>query len=136
MINKIYLYTLIIITVIFLLPYFLGYVFTQNSPIEDQTKNASNDKINKTQNREPTEVRDGGEYSGFEETGVQTKGIPADEDGGSSESTPQAPISDVEIRGPNKEKVVPFNVTNAIGRSFNQSDTDVTANTTLQTNNQ
>jgi hypothetical protein len=73
MINKIYLYTLIIITVIFLLPYFLGYVFTQNSPIEDQTKNASNDKINKTQNREPTEARDGGEYSGFEETGVQLK---------------------------------------------------------------
>ena len=134
MINKIYLYTLIIITVIFLLPYSPGYVFAQNSPVEDQTKNASNDKINKTQNREPTETRDGGEYSGFEETGVQTKGIPADEDGG-SESTSQAPISGIEVRDPNEEKVAPFNVTNATGRSFNQSDTDVTANTTLQTNN-
>ena len=66
--NKRYSYTPIIIAVILLLSYSQGhYLFaTQNSPVEEQTKNASNDEINKMQNREPTETRDGGEYSGFE----------------------------------------------------------------------
>jgi preprotein translocase subunit SecD len=41
--------------------------------LEEQTTNASNDEINEMQNQEPTETRDGGEYSGFEETGVQTE---------------------------------------------------------------
>jgi hypothetical protein len=58
----------------------LSHVFSQNtaqsSSLEEQTKNASNDEINEIQNQEPTETKDGGEYSGFEETGVQTEGIP------------------------------------------------------------
>ena len=85
------------------------------------------------QNQEPTETRDGGEYSGFEETGVQTEGIP--EEG--AESTPQAPISGLEVSDPNDEGAAPFNVTNATGRSFNQTDnTTTTANTASQANNQ
>ncbi|HKG42115.1 MAG TPA: hypothetical protein VKA98_08250, partial [Nitrososphaeraceae archaeon] len=95
--------------------------------MEEQTKNASNDEINEIQNQEPTETRDGGEYSGFEETGVQTEGIP--EEG--AESTPQAPISGLEVRDPNDESAAPFNVTNATGRSYNQTDNNTTtANTT------
>ena len=129
--NKRYSYTPIIIAVILLSSYSQGhYVLAQNSPLEEQTNNASNDEINKIQNQEPTGTRDGGEYSGFEETGVQTKGIPDE----GAESTPEAPISGVEARDPNEENVAPFNVTNATGRSFNQSDTAI-ANTTLQTNN-
>jgi hypothetical protein len=112
------------------------YVFAQNSPLEEQTTNASNDEINKMQNQEPTETRDGGEYSGFEETGVQTEGIP--EEG--AESTPQAPISGLGVRDPNDEGAAPFNVTNATGRSFNQTNnnntTTTTANTASQANNQ
>lgn len=110
------------------------YVFAQTSPLEEQqTKNASNDEINEMQNQEPTETRDGGEYSGFEETGVQTEGIP--EEG--AESTPEAPISGLEVRDPNEEGAAPFNVTNATGRSFNQTDNTTTANTTAsQANNQ
>jgi hypothetical protein len=111
------------------------YVFAQTSQLEEQqTKNASNDEINEMQNQEPTETRDGGEYSGFEETGVQTEGIP--EEG--AESTPQAPISGLGVRDPNDEGAAPFNVTNATGRSFNQTDNTTTtiANTTLQANNQ
>jgi hypothetical protein len=131
--NKRYSYTPIIIAVILLLSYSQGhYLFaTQNNPVEEQTKNASNDEINKIQNREPTETRDGGEYSGFEETGVQTKGIP---DKG-AETTPEAPISGVKVKNLTDENVTtPSNATNAIGRSFNQSDTTAIANTTLQTN--
>lgn len=130
MINKRYSYTPIIIAVILLLSYSQGHnVFAQNSPLEKQTKNASSDEINKIQNQEPTETRDGGEYSGFEESGVQTKGIPDE----GAESTPEAPISGLKVRDPN-ENAAPFNVTNATGRSFNQSDTAI-ANTTLQNNN-
>ena len=129
MINKRYLYTPIIIAAILLLSYSQGHnVFAQNTPVEEQTKNASSDEINKIQNQEPTETRDGGEYSGFEESKVQTKGIPDE----SAESTPEAPISGVQVRDPNEENAAPFNVTNATGRSFNQSDTAI-SNTTLQT---
>src|SRR5215216_283161 len=134
--NKRYSYTLIIISLILLSSYSQGdYVFAQNSPLEEQTTNASNDEINEMQNQEPTETRDGGEYSGFEETGVQTEGIPDE----GAESTPQAPISGLEVRDPNDEGAAPFNVTNATGRSYNQTDNTTTANTTStasQANNQ
>ena len=131
MFNKSYSYTPIIIAVTLLLSYSQGHnVFAQNSPLEKQTKNASSDEINKIQNQEPTETRDGGEYSGFEESGIQTKGIPDE----GAESTPEAPISGVEARDPNEENAAPFNVSNSTGRSFNQSDTAI-ANTTLQNNN-
>jgi hypothetical protein len=133
--NKRYSYALIIISLILLFSYSQeGYVFAQSSPLEEQTKNASNDEINEMQNQEPTETRDGGEYSGFEETGVQTEGMPDE----GAESTPQAPISGLEVRDPNDEGAAPFNVTNATGRSFNQTDntTTTTANTASQANNQ
>src|SRR5215203_4901198 len=132
--NKRYSYALIIISLILLFAYTQGdYVFAQSSPLEEQTKNASNDEINEIQNQEPTETRDGGEYSGFEETGVQTEGIP--EEG--AESTPQAPISGLEVRDPNDEGAAQFNVTNATGRSYNQTDNNTTtANKTSQANNQ
>jgi hypothetical protein len=131
--NKRYSYALIIISLILLFAYTQGdYVFAQSSPLEEQTKNASNDEINEIQNQEPTETRDGGEYSGFEETGVQTEGIPDE----GAKSTPQAPISGLEVRDPNNEGAAPFNVTNATGRSYNQTDNTTTANTTSQANNQ
>lgn len=132
--NKRYSYALIITSLILLFSYPQGdYVFAQSTPLEEQTENASNDEINEIQNQEPTETRDGGEYSGFEETGVQTEGIP--EEG--AESTPEAPISGLEVRDPNEEGAAPFNVTNATGRSFNQTDnTTTTANTASQANNQ
>ena len=132
--NKRYSYALIIISLILLFAYTQGdYVFAQSSSLEEQTKNASNDEINEMQNQEPTETRDGGEYSGFEETGVQTEGIPDE----GAESTPQAPISGLEVRDPNDEGAAPFNVTNATGRSYNQTDNNtITANTTSQANNQ
>jgi hypothetical protein len=131
--NKRYSYALIIISLILLFAYTQGdYVFAQSSQLEEQTENASNDEINEMQNQEPTETRDGGEYSGFEETGVQTEGIPDE----GAESTPQAPISGLEVRDPNDEGAAPFNVTNATGRSYNQTDNTTTANTTSQANNQ
>src|ERR671918_2553079 len=134
--NKRYFYSLIIISLILLFAYSQGdYVFAQSSSLEEQTKNASNDEINEIQNQEPTETKDGGEYGGFEETGVQTEGIPDE----GAESTPQAPISGLEVRDPNDEGAAPFNVTNATGRSFNQTDnntTTTTANTASQANNQ
>ncbi len=131
--NKRYSYALIITSLILLFSYPQGdYVFAQSSPLEEQTENASNDEINEMQNQEPTETRDGGEYSGFEETGVQTEGIP--EEG--AESTPEAPISGLEVRDPNEEGAAPFNVTNATGRSFNQTDNITTTNTASQANNQ
>jgi hypothetical protein len=132
--NKRYSYAPIIISIILLSSYSPGDdVFAQSSPFEEQTKNASDDEINEMQNQEPTETRDGGEYSGFEETGVQTEGIPDE----GAESTSQAPISGLEVRDPNDEGAAPFNVTNATGRSFNQTDnTTTTANTASQANNQ
>ncbi len=131
--NKRYSYALIITSLILLFSYPQGdYVFAQSTPLEEQTENASNDEINEIQIQEPTETRDGGEYSGFEETGVQTEGIP--EEG--AESTPEAPISGLEVRDPNDEGAAPFNVTNATGRSFNQTDNTTTANTASPANNQ
>ena len=133
--NKRYFYSLIMISLILLFSYSQeDYVFAQNSSREEQTENASNDDTNEMQNQEPTETRDGGEYSGFEETGVQTEGIPKE----GAESTPEAPISGLEVRDPNEEGAAPFNVTNATGRSFNQTDntTTTTANTASQANNQ
>jgi hypothetical protein len=131
--NKRYFYSLIIISLILLFPYSQeDYVFAQNSSLEEQTDNASNDEINEMQNQESTETRDGGEYSGFEETGVQTEGIP--EEG--AESTPEAPISGLGVRDPNEEGAAPFNVTNATGRSFNQIDNTAIANTASQADNQ
>jgi hypothetical protein len=131
--NKRYFYSLIIISLILLFPYSQeDYVFAQNSSLEEQTDNASNDEINEMQNQESTETRDGGEYSGFEETGVQTEGIP--EEG--AESTPEAPISGLGVRDPNEEGAAPFNVTNATGRSFNQIDNTAIANTASQVDNQ
>ena len=131
--NKRYSYALIITSLILLFSYPQGdYVFAQSTPLEEQTENASNDEINEIQNQEPTETRDGGEYSGFEETGVQTEGIPDE----GAESTPEAPISGLEVRDPNEEGAAPFNVTNATGRSYNQTDNTTTANTTSQANNQ
>jgi hypothetical protein len=131
--NKRYFYSLIIISLILLFSYSQeDYVFAQNSSLEEQTDNASNDEINEMQNQESTETRDGGEYSGFEETGVQTEGIP--EEG--AESTPEAPISGLGVRDPNEEGAAPFNVTNATGRSFNQIDNTTIANTASQADNQ
>jgi hypothetical protein len=133
--NKRHFYSLIIISLILLFSYSQGdYVFAQSSSLEEQqTENASDDEINEMQNQEPTETRDGGEYSGFEETGVQTEGIP--EEG--AESTPEAPVSGLEVRDPTDEGTSPFNVTNATGRSFNQTDNNTTtANTASQANNQ
>src|ERR671920_926400 len=131
--NKRYSYALIITSLILLFSYPQGdYVFAQSTPLEEQTENASSDEINEIQNQEPTETRDGGEYSGFEETGVQTEGIPDE----GAESTPQAPISGLEVRDPNDEGAAPFNVTNATGRSYNQTDNNTTANTASPANNQ
>lgn len=49
-------------------------------------------------NQEPTEEKQGGEYSGFEETGNQTDGIPNEE----ANPTPQAPISGLDVQQQNK----------------------------------
>jgi hypothetical protein len=131
--NKRYFYSLIIISLILLFSYSQeDYVFAQNSSLEEQTDNASNDEINEMQNQESTETRDGGEYSGFEETGVQTEGIPEED----AESTPEAPISGLGVRDPNEEGAAPFNVTNVTGRSFNQIDNTTIANTASQADNQ
>jgi hypothetical protein len=49
-------------------------------------------------NQKPTEEKQGGEYSGFEETGNQTDGIPNEE----VNPTPQAPISGLDVQQQNK----------------------------------
>jgi hypothetical protein len=49
-------------------------------------------------NQEPTEEKQGGEYSGFEETGNQTDGVPNEE----ANPTPQAPISGLDVQQQNK----------------------------------
>jgi hypothetical protein len=49
-------------------------------------------------NQEPTEEKQGGEYSGFEETGNQTDGTPNEE----ANPTPQAPISGLDVQQQNK----------------------------------
>jgi hypothetical protein len=54
--------------------------------------------VNNTQEQEPTEEKQGGEYSGFEEAGKQTEGIPNQD----ANPTPQAPISDINVQQENR----------------------------------
>jgi hypothetical protein len=54
--------------------------------------------VNDTQEQKPTEEKQGGEYSGFEEAERQTEGIPNQE----ANPTPQAPISDINIQQENQ----------------------------------
>jgi hypothetical protein len=54
--------------------------------------------VNDTQGQKPTEEKQGGEYSGFEEAGKQTSGIPNQE----ANPTPQAPISDLNVQQENQ----------------------------------
>jgi hypothetical protein len=54
--------------------------------------------VNDTQRQKPTEEKQGGEYSGFEEAGKQTQGIPNQE----ANPTPQAPISDINVQQENQ----------------------------------
>jgi hypothetical protein len=54
--------------------------------------------VNDTQQQKPTEEKQGGEYSGFEEAERQTEGIPNQE----ANPTPQAPISDINVQQENQ----------------------------------
>ncbi|MDQ3848517.1 MAG: hypothetical protein M3261_06140 [Thermoproteota archaeon] len=54
--------------------------------------------VNDTQEQKPTEEKQGGEYSGFEEAGKQTQGIPNQE----ANPTPQAPISGLNVQQENQ----------------------------------
>jgi hypothetical protein len=54
--------------------------------------------VNDTQQQKPTEEKQGGEYSGFEEAQRQTEGIPNQE----ANPTPQAPISDINVQQENQ----------------------------------
>lgn len=54
--------------------------------------------VNDTQEQKPTEEKQGGEYSGFEEAGRQTEGIPNQE----ANPTPQAPVSDINVQQENQ----------------------------------
>ena len=54
--------------------------------------------VNNTQEQKPTEEKQGGEYSGLEEAGKQTEGIPNQE----ANPTPQAPISDINVQQENQ----------------------------------
>ena len=54
--------------------------------------------LNGTQEQKPTEEKQGGEYSGFEEAGRQTEGIPNQD----ANPTPQAPISDLNVQQENR----------------------------------
>jgi hypothetical protein len=58
--------------------------------------------VNGTQEQKPTEEKQGGEYSGFEEAGKQTEGIPSQE----ANPTPQAPISDLNVQQENQTTTV------------------------------
>jgi hypothetical protein len=58
--------------------------------------------VNDTQEQRPTEEKQGGEYSGFEEAGRQTEGIPNQE----ANPTPQAPISDINVQQENQTTTV------------------------------
>ena len=49
--------------------------------------------VSESQEQKPTEEKQGGEYSGFEEAGRQTEGIPNQD----ANPTPQAPISDLNV---------------------------------------
>jgi hypothetical protein len=54
--------------------------------------------VNDTQEQKPIEEKQGGEYSGFEEAGRQTEGIPSQD----ANPTPQAPISDLNVQQENQ----------------------------------
>ena len=54
--------------------------------------------VNDTQEQKPTEEKQGGEYSGFEEAERQTEGIPNQD----ANPTPQAPISDLNVQQENQ----------------------------------
>ena len=54
--------------------------------------------VNDTQDQKPTEEKQGGEYSGFEEAERQTEGIPNQD----ANPTPQAPISDINVQQENQ----------------------------------
>ncbi|MFL6475103.1 MAG: hypothetical protein ACJ70W_03375 [Nitrososphaera sp.] len=54
--------------------------------------------VNDSQEQKPTEEKQGGEYSGFDEAQKQTEGIPNQE----ANPTPQAPISDVNVQQENR----------------------------------
>ena len=58
--------------------------------------------VNDTQEQKPTEEKQGGEYSGFEEAGKQTEGIPNQE----ANPTPQAPISNLNVQQENQTTTV------------------------------
>jgi hypothetical protein len=58
--------------------------------------------LNGTQEQKPTEEKQGGEYSGFEEAGKQTEGIPNQQ----ANPTPQAPISDLSVQQKNQTTTV------------------------------
>ena len=61
--------------------------------------NAYGQGVNETrQEQKPTEEKQGGEYSGFEEAGKQTQGIPNQE----ANPTPQAPISGLNVQQENQ----------------------------------
>src|SRR5919106_6492432 len=54
--------------------------------------------VNDSQEQKPTEEKQGGEYSGFEEAERQTEGIPNQD----ANPTPQAPISDLNVQQENQ----------------------------------
>jgi hypothetical protein len=58
--------------------------------------------LNGTQEQKPTEEKQGGEYSGFEEAGKQTEGVPNQQ----ANPTPQAPISDLNVQQKNQTTTV------------------------------
>src|SRR5919198_5024931 len=61
--------------------------------------NAYGQGVNETrQEQKPTEEKQGGEYSGFEESQKQTEGIPNQQ----ANPTPQAPISDLNVQQKNQ----------------------------------
>jgi hypothetical protein len=60
--------------------------------------NAYAQDVNDTQEQKPTEEKQGGEYSGAEEAGRQTEGIPNQD----ANPTPQAPISDLNVQQENQ----------------------------------
>jgi hypothetical protein len=62
------------------------------------TPGAYAQNVNNNQEQRPTEEKQGGEYSGFEEAQKQTEGIPNRE----ANPTPQAPISDVNVQQENR----------------------------------
>jgi len=62
------------------------------------TTGAYAQNANDTQEQRPTEEKQGGQYSGFEEAQKQTEGIPNQE----ANPTPQAPISDVNVQQANQ----------------------------------